>query len=51
MANTRFFTKNVGSPWEIFSITSGNSRQILRTRLSCRANGFAFILFRGLSSS
>src|ERR1700748_3841001 len=32
MQKTRLRTKNVGSPWEIFSDVSGSARQICRTR-------------------
>src|SRR5215471_11432452 len=35
MAKTFLRTKNVGSPWESFSIVSGNELQIRRTRCSC----------------
>jgi hypothetical protein len=35
LANTRWGVKNVGEPWEIFSIVPGIDRQIRRTRATC----------------
>src|SRR5579883_2170679 len=40
MANTRLGVKNVGSPWEIFSMAPGIDPHIRRRRRSCAPSSF-----------
>src|SRR5258705_1983158 len=42
MTYTFLLTKKVGSPWDIFSVVSGRSAQIARTRFSCFKPGSVF---------